>query len=238
MMAPMSGERGPIDRSQLEELVNRARTELRQWTDTADNDPGVALLQLFAFVGELLSGSSGHFAAAAHAGVARRKDVEVEVDGHPWQQVTDLAGSGAQDLHFVVSQGDGGASVIEFGDDVRGRRPPSGSTIGVRYRRGGAHSSVLLQQGRVIIDTDTGDEPVPAACGVYRASVLDNADPLMQQRLLVQVPDVSGDEPVWAAACLPLPDSQIRPAVGDEVWIALESCDPSRPIWLGQRITH
>ena len=83
MMAPMSGERGPIDRSQLEELVNRARTELRQWTDTADNDPGVALLQLFALVGELLSGSSGRFAAAAHAGVARRKDVEVEVDGHP-----------------------------------------------------------------------------------------------------------------------------------------------------------
>ena len=238
MMAPMSGERGPIDRPQLEELVSRARSELRQWTDAADNDPGVALLQLFAFVGDLLSNSSGHFATAAHAGPGRRRDVEVEVDGRPWQQVRDLAGSGAQDPHFVVSQGDGGASVIEFGDDMRGRRPPSGATIGVRYRRGGAYTSVLLQQGRVIIDTDLGDVPVPAACGIYRASVLDNADPLMQRRLLVQIPDVSGDAPMWAAACLPLPDSQMGPAVGDGVWIALEACDPSRPIWLGQRVTQ
>jgi len=43
---------------------------------------------------------------------------------------------------------------------------------------------------------------------------------------------------MWAAACLPVSGTQQVPAVGDGVWIALESCDPSRPIWLGQRITN
>jgi|GEM_PF-1233499 len=233
----MSRDRGPTDRPQLEDLVHRARTELRDWTDTADSDPGVALLQLFAFVGDLLSSHSERLAAEAHLGGGRRNEIEVEVDGHPWRQVTDLAGSGAEDPHYLVSRRDDGASVIEFGDGVHGRRPPSNNSIGVRYRHAGAYSSVLLQQGRVIIDTDVSEEPVRATCGVYRATVLDNADPLMHRRLLVRVPDVSGDEPVWAAACLPVPEIQEGPTVGDGVWIALESCDPSRPIWLGQRIT-
>lgn len=234
----MSGDRGPTGRPQLEELVHRARTELRDWTDTADSDPGVALLQLFAFVGDLLNSHSERLAAEAYLGSGRRNEFEIEVDGHPWHQVTDLAGSGAEDPHYLVSRRDDGANVIEFGDGVHGRRPPSNNSIGVRYRHAGAYSSVLLQQGRVFIDNDVREELVRATCGVYRATVLDNADPLMQRRLLVRVPDFSGDEPMWAAACLPVPGTQEVPAVGDGVWIALESCDPSRPIWLGQRITN
>ncbi|HYO20504.1 MAG TPA: phage baseplate assembly protein V [Dermatophilaceae bacterium] len=97
---------------------------------------------------------------------------------------------------------------------------------------------MLLQQGRVIIDTDVSEEPVRPMCGVYRATVLDDADPLMHRRLLVRVPEVSGDDPVWAAACLPVAETQDGPTVGDGVWIALESGDPSRPIWLGQRIAQ
>ena len=234
----MSRDRGPTDRPQLEDLVHRARTELRDWTDKAESDPGVALLELFAFVGELLMSHSERLAAEAHLGGGRRNEIEVEVEGHLWHQVTDLAGSGAQDPHYLLSRRDDGASVIEFGDGVHGRRPPSNNSIGVRYRHGvGAYSSVLLKQGRVIIDADVSEEPVRATCGVYRATVLDDEDPLMHRRLLVRVPDVSGDEPVWAAACLPVPEIQEGPTVGDGVWIALESCDPSRPIWLGQRIT-
>ena len=233
----MSADHGPTDRPQLEDLVNRARTELRDWTDTAPSDPGVALLELFAFLGELLNSHSEFLAAEAYLGGEPRNEFEIEVEGHPWHQVTDLAGSGAEDPHYLVTRRDDGASVIEFGDGVHGRRAPSNSSIGVRYRHSGAYSSVLLQQGRVIIDTDVSEEPVRAMCGVYRATVLENADPLMQRRLLVRVPDVSGDEHVWAAACLPVPGTQEVPAVGDRVWIALESCDPSRPIWLGQRIT-
>lgn len=95
---------------------------------------------------------------------------------------------------------------------------------------------MLLQQGRVIIDTDVSEGPARARGGVYRATVLDAADPLMRRRLLLRVPEISADEPVWAEACLPVPETPGLTA-GAGVWIALESGDPSRPIWLGQRIT-
>ena len=233
----MSRDQGPTDRRQLDDLVRRARTGLRDWTDTAGSDPGVALLELFAFVGDLLTSHAERLAAEAHPGGGHRQEIEVEVDGHPWHQVTDLAGSGAEDPHYLVSRRDDGASVIEFGDGVHGRRPPANNSIGVRYRHAGAYSSVLLQQGRVILDTDVSEEPARATCGVYRATVLDTADPLMHRRLLVRVPEVGGDEPVWAAACLPAAQIREDPTVGDGVWVALEAGDPSRPIWLGQRVT-
>ena len=158
----MSADRGATDRPPLEGLVHRARAELRDWTDTADSDPGVAMLQLFALVGELLSSHSERLAAEAYLGSPRRG------------------------------------------------------------RSTGRH--------------DEPEDPARASGGLHRATVLDNADPLEQRRLLVRVPDVSADESVWAAACLPVGDAEQVPAIGDGVWIALESGDPSRPIWLGQRL--
>jgi hypothetical protein len=241
----MSRDRGARDRSQLDGLVHRARSELRDWTDAADGDPAVALVELWALVGDLLSSCAEQLADEAYLGsahrgrsVGRRDEVEVEVDGKPWLQVADLGGSTAEEHHYLVSRRDDGASVIEFGDGLHGQRPPPGSSIGVRYRSGVGYSSVLLQQGRVIIDTDRSQEPTRDACGVYRATVLDDADPLAQRRLLVRVPDVSADESVWAVACLPMPGAEEVPAIGDGVWIALEACDPSRPVWLGQRVIN
>ncbi|MEO5743640.1 MAG: phage baseplate assembly protein V [Terracoccus sp.] len=240
----MSGDHGPADRPHLEDLVHRARIGLRDWTDTTDSDPGVALLELFAFVAELLGRHSDEIAAEAYLGTGRRNgpsgrrhSFELEVDGQRWRQVSDLADSGAEDRHYIVSRRDDGASVIEFGDGVHGQRPPADGSIGVRYRQGGGYASVLLQQGRVIIDTDVSEEPSRSTCGVYAAVVLDNADPLGQRRLFVRAPEVSGDEAVWAAACLPVRGTTELPAIGDGVWVALESCDPSRPVWLGLRIT-
>ncbi len=240
----MSGDRGRTDRPHLEDLVDRARTKLRDWTDTTDSDPGVALLELFAFVGELLSRHADEIAAEAYLGTGRRHGsagrrhrFELEVDGQRWTQVTDLADSGADDCHYVVSRRDDGASVIEFGDGEHGQRPPANGSIGVRYRQGGGYASVLLQQGRVVIETDESEEPSRLTGGVYAGVVLDNTDPLGRRRLLVRVPELSGDETVWAEACLPVPGTPGVPAVGDGVWVAAESCDPSRPVWLGRRIT-
>lgn len=239
----MSRDRSAKERPDLDGLVNRARDELRDWTDRVDSDPGVALLDLFALVSDLLAshterlGGEGYLGGARRGGsVGRRNDLELQVDGESWLHVSDLAGSAAQDHHYLVSRRDDGASVIEFGDGVHGQRPPSGSSIGVRHRSVGTYSSVVLQQGRVVLDNDEGEEPLGATCGLYRAAVLDNADPLGRHRLLVRIPEVSGDESVWAAACLPVPGAEEVPAIGAGVWIALESGDPSRPIWLGQRV--
>jgi hypothetical protein len=142
-------EHPPADRLALEELVDRARAGLREWTDHTDSDPGVALLDLFAYLGEVLSSYADRFADEAHLGT----------------------------------------------------RTPS-----LRL------------------------------CGVHAGVVLDNTDPLAQRRLLVRVPDVSGAESVWALACLPVPAPPGVPATGDTVWVAFESGDASRPVWLGRRL--
>jgi hypothetical protein len=74
--------------------------------------------------------------------------------------------------------------------------------------------------------------------GKYRATVLDNQDPLVQGRLLLQVPDVLGDTPAsWALPCLPAAGAQMGvfalPALNSTVWAEFEQGDPGYPIWVG-----
>jgi len=74
--------------------------------------------------------------------------------------------------------------------------------------------------------------------GKYRATVLDNEDPMVQGRLLLQVSDVLGDIPAsWALPCLPAAGTQmgvfVLPAVGSMVWAEFEQGDPGYPIWVG-----
>lgn len=74
--------------------------------------------------------------------------------------------------------------------------------------------------------------------GKYRASVLDNIDPLQIGRLLVQVPDVSGALPsTWALPCLPFCGMQsglsVVPAIGSGVWVEFEQGNVDYPIWVG-----
>lgn len=145
----MSRPGGSYDPRQLDDLVSRARRDLKDWTDAGQSDPGVALLELFAYLGELLAGYSERLAAEGYL------------------------------------------------------------------------------EGRA--------EPARAVCGVHRGVVVDNVDPLVQQRLFVRVPDVTGDAASWAAACVPVPGSSQVPGLGDQVWVAFEAGDPLRPVWLGRR---
>jgi len=74
--------------------------------------------------------------------------------------------------------------------------------------------------------------------GKYRASVLDNIDPLQIGRLMVQVPDVSNVIPsTWAMPCVPFAGIQSGfyavPAIGSGVWVEFEHGDPDYPIWVG-----
>ena len=74
--------------------------------------------------------------------------------------------------------------------------------------------------------------------GKYRATVLNNQDPLVQARLMLQVQDVLGDVPsTWALPCLPAVGKQmgvfVLPAMGSTVWAEFEQGNPDYPIWVG-----
>lgn len=157
------------DRAELHALVRRARTDLRDWTDSGGNDPGVALVELFAYVGDLLADYADRVADEAYLG---------------------------------------------------GR---------------GRYQSVREQQGRVDLDTDWHEPTGYTLCGVHRGVVVDDVDPLLQRRLLLRVPDVSGDTTTWASACFPFGASTDVPAIGAGVWVAFEGGDAAYPVWLGQR---
>ena len=79
--------------------------------------------------------------------------------------------------------------------------------------------------------------------GKYRGTVINNIDPLMLGRLLVQVPDVLGLAPSsWAVPCVPLAGqtgtpmgAYLVPPIGAGVWVEFEQGDPEQPIWVGCR---
>ncbi|MBX9583801.1 MAG: phage baseplate assembly protein V [Gemmataceae bacterium] len=79
--------------------------------------------------------------------------------------------------------------------------------------------------------------------GKYRGTVVNNVDPMMRGRLLVQVPDVLGLVPSsWAEPCAPLAGPTgppmgvyLVPPIGAGVWVEFEQGDPGHPIWVGCR---
>ena len=85
--------------------------------------------------------------------------------------------------------------------------------------------------------TLAGGEPVAPAgdgyAGVYRAIVIDNADPGEASRLQVSVPEVWGSDAAWATPATSLGDGPQLPEIGAEIWVQFDGGDPSYPIWLG-----
>jgi uncharacterized protein involved in type VI secretion and phage assembly len=76
------------------------------------------------------------------------------------------------------------------------------------------------------------------AYGKYRGVVVDNqGDAQNAGRLKVRVPEVHGDDGVWAWPCVPYAGAQVGwyvlPPVDAAVWVEFEGGDPSRPIWVG-----
>ena len=74
--------------------------------------------------------------------------------------------------------------------------------------------------------------------GKFRATVIDNIDPMQMGRLLVQVPDVSNVLPsTWAMPCVPfagvMSGMYAVPAIGSGVWVEFEQGDPDFPVWVG-----
>jgi hypothetical protein len=74
--------------------------------------------------------------------------------------------------------------------------------------------------------------------GKYRATVINNADPLQEGRIQVMVPAVSNVAlSSWAMPCVPIGGLQagvfVLPQQLSSVWVEFEQGDPDRPIWVG-----
>jgi Type VI secretion system/phage-baseplate injector OB domain len=74
--------------------------------------------------------------------------------------------------------------------------------------------------------------------GKYRATCVNNVDPMMIGRIQVIVPDVSSVVPSsWAMPCFPVSGTQngvfTVPAIGAGVWVEFEQGNPDYPIWVG-----
>jgi uncharacterized protein involved in type VI secretion and phage assembly len=74
--------------------------------------------------------------------------------------------------------------------------------------------------------------------GKYRATVVNNVDPMQMGRLQVLAPDVSNLIPTtWAMPCFPIAGKQMGayliPQVGAGVWVEFEQGDSDYPIWTG-----
>jgi uncharacterized protein involved in type VI secretion and phage assembly len=74
--------------------------------------------------------------------------------------------------------------------------------------------------------------------GKYRATVVNNIDPMQIGRIQAIVPDVSNIMLTsWAMPCVPVAGKQMGtyfvPQVGSGVWIEFEHGDPDYPVWVG-----
>jgi hypothetical protein len=91
--------------------------------------------------------------------------------------------------------------------------------------------------------TTTSSPDIRAFYGKYRGTVINNVDPLLRGRLMLEVPDVTGLVPSsWAEPCVPLAGPSgppmgvyMVPPIGTGVWVEFERGDPSKPIWVGCR---
>lgn len=80
-------------------------------------------------------------------------------------------------------------------------------------------------------DAERNGDATSGYAGKYRAAVLDNDDPMQENRLQVTVPEVDSSS-IWATA-----GDDVRygatPEIGAEVWIEYEYGDPAYPRWVG-----
>jgi hypothetical protein len=73
--------------------------------------------------------------------------------------------------------------------------------------------------------------------GKFRGKVLNNVDPLVQGRILAEVPAIPGAPLNWALPCTPYAGPNVgfyaMPPIGANVWIEFEGGDPNFPVWVG-----
>ena len=123
-------------------LAQIIRAHAPEWTDRNLHDPGVTMLEFFAYVAEGLrfhgTPSDERASAAARAieqlePLTDREAVAVRINGEKWQRVDSLDDAEADARVFTF---DPSSSEITFGDGVHGQAPDPGALVTVRYRDG------------------------------------------------------------------------------------------------------
>lgn len=76
---------------------------------------------------------------------------------------------------------------------------------------------------------------VTHVCGVYRAVVVHNTDPLGLGRVQVKCPQLFGSEALtdWMICSIPAGSYSTVPAAGTQGYIGFEAGDTDHPVWLG-----
>lgn len=70
--------------------------------------------------------------------------------------------------------------------------------------------------------------------GLYRATVVNNADPTKQYLLDLKIPALFGDEIVEDVnPCLPPLANPLKPKHGTTVWVMFENGNARMPVWMG-----
>ena len=68
--------------------------------------------------------------------------------------------------------------------------------------------------------------------GLYAATVMNTADPLMQGRMQVALAAVAGPTSAWAMPCREYKSTKVPP-IGTRVWVMFEQGSLDRPVWMG-----
>lgn len=73
--------------------------------------------------------------------------------------------------------------------------------------------------------------------GKYRGKVLENIDPMVMGRIMIEVPAIPAAISNWAMPCVPYAGPQVGfyaiPPISANVWVEFEGGDPNYPIWVG-----
>jgi hypothetical protein len=111
--------------------------------------------------------------------------------------------------------------------DHPGQLPAVGDQIMVSYQGGDSDYPVWQSVAAGESAAAVGGHP-----GLYRATVIDNIDPVQANRLQVSVPDVPAVGDVWATRS-PSSGTESVPEVGATVWVQFEGGDLNHPVWVG-----
>ena len=144
-LGPLTSERV---RALTSDLVAVVRRHAPSWTAPADEDLGILLVDLFAWLADVLIEYQDRIADEAALSTRRRLGVIVHhllsdaslvvtVDGLRWHPVAAWTQTTSGDRAYVVETAADGTTRVVFGDGLTGARPPAdGSEVAATYRWG------------------------------------------------------------------------------------------------------